>query len=516
MLTTTARYDELKNMSLRNIGLGLRISFDRAYNDETQPFTLDESLLDGPDILIPDDDTPIQMWDFYKYQDYSDRLISMTTERSLDFPYSITSAMADFKLNNYDNYFTPNSDSPVGDYIIPNRPFRLLGGFRNELLPQFVGTTEKMPVISDNDKTVDFHAMDFLSQLYNMETSRIIAMTNIRTDEVLTELFKEFGLLESMFDLDEGVNVIPFLFYERGTKAGVIMRDLMEAEIGNLYLDELGKIRFDNRYKLYSTPSSILDEENIIDIRTVDADDRVNKVIINSDVRELKEFQPVWSMVDVYDGTRISSNSTLIINVPLDDPCLSVTNPINGLQYDTSWFIAKKVSDETPVTSGVSVTGQSLKATEVTLFFENTNAFPVYISDMEVWGEPAKIVDTIRYTEINQSSINKYGEEKVLEINNPFIQSLDQCKSIALPILYTYGEYTSKISMTVKGDFARQINDVFDVDYKEYTGDYKIYKIVNVVQDGGFRQILELVSTFLPGLFTLDESLLDGPDVLGI
>ena len=71
------------------------------------------------------------------------------------------------------------------------------------------------------------------------------AMRDVRTDEVLAEIFTQFGLAPSQYDLSTGRNVIKFLFFEKEQlTAGDVIRPLIQAEGGALWLGEDGIIRF--------------------------------------------------------------------------------------------------------------------------------------------------------------------------------------------------------------------------------------------------------------------------------
>lgn len=516
MQTVTPAFTNFAEGQIRPLSWALRMSFDKTYDDLITFFTLDTSLLDGPDILSTLEDNPIQSWDYYQYLPYTDRVQFAEWTREIEFPYSVSSAMADIALENTDDYFTPNSGSPISSFILPKRPIRILSGFNNDNIPQFVGLTEKMPVIDDTSKVVTFHAMDFLSQMYTMPTTETIAMQDVRTDEVLAALFTQFGLAPSQYSLDVGSNVIPFLFYEKDSSAGQVFRDLMQAEMGNLWLDEAGIIRFSSRYASLPSPVYSFTEANTVSIKTTSDENIVNIVKINSSVRELQSFQSIWSLAENgLEPIVVSANDTKVVNISLEDPCVSVTQPTIGASSVTSWFTAIKTSDSTPVSTNVSITGDSLKTNTYTLFFSNTNAFDVTIDSMEVWGEPAKVIDTISYKEINQTSIDKYGE-KLLEINNNLIQSESQCDSLALPILQSFSEYAGQIEIEVKGNPALQLNDIVSVNVKSYSGNYRITKTVNKLRDSKYTQVLTCVSTTMINWFILDSSLLDGPDVLVI
>jgi hypothetical protein len=516
MQTVSPLFNQLANGDIRPISWGARISFSKVFDDDVKFFTLDESTLDGTDLLAPSDDNPIQAWDFYEYVDYTERLVFMSVERSLEFPYSVVSAIADFQLNNYDKYFTPNSSSPISSHILPKRPVRLLQGFSNTTLPQFVGLTEGMPEIDREAGTATFTAMDFLTWIYDMPIRNTIAMRDVTTDEVLANIFEQFGLAPEQYDLARGRNKIPFLFFEREQqKAGDIIRPLMQAEMGMLWLDEQGIIRFRPRLVQPSEPTYLFDHDNIISIDTSEDDQIVNHVTINADVREVQEYQTVYSKT-ASDTTLhvIPAGGTYVLPAQLSDPCLTIEDPDFGENAGVSWFTAA-LPDGTPVNSGVSVSLTELKTNTFNVTFSNSNGFAVNIDQLVLWGQPAKriSVEPTIYDAYDDESVAKYGE-KVLSIDNNFIQSASQADSLALTLFDEYAEHNDIITMEVKGNPAIQLSDIGEVDYEEFSSEYRIISIVNKTQDAKFTQILKCRKYTPRHWFTLDQSTLNGTDVL--
>lgn len=516
MQTVPAQFNQLANGDIRPISWGARISFTKEFDDEVTFFTLNQSLLNGTDILAPADDNAIQAWDFYEYSDFTERLIYMSVERSLEFPYSVVSAIADFQLNNYDKYFTPNSSSPLSSNILPKRPVRLLQGFANTLLPQFVGLTEGMPEISRTDGTATFTAMDFLTWIYDMPIRNTIAMQNVTTDEVLANIFTQFGLSPSQYDLGKGRNVIPFLFFEREQQtAGDIIRPLMQAEMGKLWLDEQGIIKFRPRLEQPSEPVYTFDHDSIISIDTSEDDQIINHVIINTDVREVQEYQTVSSKSSS-DTTLhvVPAGGTYVMSVALSDPCLTIEDPTFGENSSVSWFTAA-LPDGTPVTSGMNVVLTELKTNTFDITFSNSNGFSVNIDSFSLWGQPGKkiSVEPTVYEAYDDESVAKY-EEKLLSIDNSFIQSVSQADSLALTLLDEYAGYNDIITMEVKGSPALQLSDIIEVDYEDFTGEWRVISIAGKVQDAKFTQILKARKYTPRHWFTLNQSILNGTDVL--
>lgn len=516
MQIVSSQFNDRANGDIRPISWQAMLSFKKEFNGTTTFFRLDESMLGGMDILAPLGDNPIQAWDFYEYEDFTERLIYMSVERSLEFPYSVASAIADFQFNNYDKYFTPHSSSPISNYVLPKRPVRLLQGFGNTVLPQFVGLTESMPEISRTEATATFTAMDFLTWIYDMPIRNTIAMQNVRTDEVLANIFDQFGLASTQYDLARARNKIPFLFFERDqVKAGDIIRPLMQAEMGMLWLDEQGIIRFRPRLEQPSDPVYYFDHDSIVECDTSEDDEIINHVIINTNVRVLQDPQIVLSVANaVGNNFIIPASSSQPLHVNLDDPSINITVPQFGENAGLSWFTAVDGSGH-EVTSGVSLSGVSELTNSYTLFIENANAFSVTISSIVLWGQPAKVVGgrSTTYEAYDNVSIAKY-EEKPLPIENNFIQSVSQADSLARTILDEYADYNDILVIEVKGNPALQLSDIIGIDYEEHAGEYRIISIKNTSQDAKFTQILKCRKYTPRDWFTLDQSLLNGTDVL--
>lgn len=516
MQTVSPQFNQLADGDIRPLSWGALISFTKEFDDDITFFTLDESTLNGMDLLAPSDDNPIQAWDFYEYTDFTERLNYVSIERSLEFPYSVVSAIADFQLNNYDKYFTPNSSSPISSYIKPKRPVRLLQGFSSTVLPQFVGLTEGMPEISRTEGTATFTAMDFLTWIYAMPIRNTIAMQNVTTDEVLANIFQQFGLAPTQYDLTKGRNRIPFLFFEREQQtAGDIIRPLMQAEMGMLWLDEQGIIRFRPRLEQPSEPVYIFDHDNIVNLDTSEDDQIINHVVINTDVREVQEYQTVHSKTASDNSLHIvPAGGTYVLPAQLSDPCLTIEEPDFGENAGVSWFTAA-LPDGTLVGSGVSVDSVELKTNTYDITFSNSNGLDVNINQLILWGQPGKNIslEPTIYDAYDEDSVEKY-EEKILPIDNNFIQSTSQADSLAETILDEYKEFNDIITIEVKGNPAIQLSDIIEVDYDEYSGEYRLISTYGKTQDGKYTQVLKARKYTPRHWFTLDQSALNGTDVL--
>lgn len=526
MITVPTAFHDMAENEVIPLNWYLRFSFDKSYDSSITFFTLNTSVLNGTDVLAPTDDNPIQQWDKYAYTDYSDRVISLEWSRQIEFPYSMQSALADVTVNNYDNYFSPVGGSAIANYILPKRPIKIFSGFKGiGTIQVFVGMSD-IPSFDTSSRTAQFHAIDVLSQLYSMDLTEIIAMQDARTDEVLSKIFQQFGLSTNDYSLEKARNIIPFLYFEKGKNAGEIMRNLMEAEMGRLWIDEGGIIRFEPRLMTVNTPVQMFDDSRVIKITNSSVDKIINTINIKSTIRKVQDLQPVYSNIQpTLDGQPpiMSQDTSTMFKIPasssgffpnatIEDPCLSANQPTLGESATGSWFTVVDVNGDS-VTSGVTVDLFSLHTNNIAIKFNNTNTFDVYLDRIEIWGKPAKIVDEMNYKAYDDVSVGKYGEQ-TLNIENDFIGSVSNAESLAYYTLDGFSDYASVITMDVKGDVSLQLGDVITVTAGDYNDDYKIIKMACKMNKFGLSQTITARHYTPRSWFILDQSVLNGTDVL--
>ena len=493
------------------------ISYDKDYDPNIGFFTLDYSVLDGPDILGIVETNPLQIWDLYNYKDYSDRLVELTLSRSVEFPYTVQIAQADITFDNHDGFFTPGSGSSIDENNLPGRPARIYAGYQGQgAIPQLVGLTSQMPDINQGSRTADYHVDDFLVQICDSSLSEVIDLRDVRTDEVLSAIVEQFGLSPDQYSFEEGANVIPFVFFDIGQDAGEAIRKLVQAEGGRFWLDELGVLRFQARGSFSDTLAMSFDEYSIIDVRPSDDSQMVNRVRIQADIREVQEYQVVYTKTASGDSTSsnlwvISRNFSNTISCSLSDPCYDVQNPTIGRSSSVSWFTCKD-SNGNPVTSGVSATSR-LTSNAMILTFTNTNNFDVEVDELSLYGEPAKIINVLDYEAYDDVSVEEYGEHLLEISDNQFFQSDDQADLYARYMLYERAHYNPVLDVDVKGDFSLMLGDIIELQ-GEFAGTYIVDGINWRVGPGYLATTLKVHQYNAPHYFTLDSSELNGTDVL--
>lgn len=517
MITVPIDFHTLSQGQVINPVAKLYISFLKDKRNDVEYFTLDQSQLDGNDLLGSSEDNPIQLWDTYNYFDFSDRLIGVSIERSIEFPYNTQAAMCDLTLDNYDNYFTPGKGSTIDQYNLPRRPLKVYAGFKAmSVIPQFVGITQNMPDVNSKSGTVDYHATDFLSEIAEQTLNDTIAMREVRTNEVLAKIVEQFGVLPSQYSFEQGDNIIPFVFFDVGQNAGEAIRQLVQAENGKFWLDEMGILRFQKRYSATQAPALSISDYSIISVEPKGTSDIINHVKISCELREVQEYQTVYSKRSSGDSTSnlwvVGAGQSISRACKLEDPCYDVVNPTLGKSSAVSWFTAKNVGGS-EITTGVTATG-ALSTNAYTITFTNNNLFPVEIDEVELWGEPAKVYDFLDFDAYDDESVEKYGEQ-VLEItNNPFFQSYAQAESFAMYMLRDRANYNQTLNLEIKGDFALQLSDSIEIAEGDYAGNYVVDSIKWNLGVGRLDTQIK-VHKFEPvNFFILDQSQLDGPDVL--
>lgn len=509
MQSVTTEFHQRANSNMRRLSNRLLASFPRQYDASVTFFTIGVSTIGGADIIKGVGDV-VAEWDKYQYDEYSNRIKSIEVTRTEELLDSTTLAQADVVLENHDNYFTPNRGSQIEDFVLPYRPIKLFGGFSDEAAPQFVGLTEKMPTIDERNKLASFHCIDFLYSLFNRPLDEAVMYEDMRTDEILAALLVAVGISPTQYDFDAGFNVIDFAFFDKGTKFGDAVKELMEAEIGRFYMDENGVIRFKNRQNYTDTPQWFFNEGNIIDIQTSKQDDIINVVEIKANVREVQALQKFW---ELQSAVLVPANSSVTLWADFEDPVTTADDPEYITAADTSLYATNTAEDGSgdAVVADFSLDSTFLFSKSFQMVFTNDNAFDAYITALEIFATPAKVVKEIYVREQDDDSIEKY-DERVHTIENDFINNETEAISKAKIIVRDFKTYANEYIITVKGNPALQIGDPVSISVFGSEDTFVINKIVNRWEAGRFTQRLTVRKKEFATYFTIGVSTIGGTD----
>ncbi len=527
MITVSPSFHEKAFGQVINPIVMLYLSFEKQLNLGSF-FRLDQSQLNGPDILMgSDEDVPAQNWNFYNYTDFSDRLVEIEWSRSLEFPYQIQCGMMDFTLENTDGYFIPlNPLSTIGEYNLPSRPVKLYATYNKapEVISQFVGLTQGLPDVQEGSKTVDYHAVDFLYDICNQSLSTFIAMRDVTTDKVIAKILEAYGLSPQQYQLATGRYKIPFVSFDIGEDAGTALKKLVQSEGGFMWLDEKGIVRFETSASINSDTDIVanLTDYDIISLEASGESDIINHVQITADIREVQEWQEVYSKSNSSTDRNFSSlwtvpaHGTLEVRCGLSDPCYDVVAPTLGKSSSVSWFTAQD-SSLNEIKTGVTARGV-LSTNAYTVTFTNTLGYSVEITEMKLWGEPAKVVNQLYYDAYDDESVEKYGDHLLEITDNAFFQTLYQADHYGRTIISNKKDYGRVITATIKGDFSFQLMDMIEIttSSQQYDGVYRIQSIhYTFSANSGLVTELSLIGASIQqGAFTLNISQLNSEDLI--
>lgn len=524
MISTSDSFYAAAEGAVRPLDWGLNISFSKARNPDTAWFTLNQSYLDGADILGQLDTQPVQLWDYYEYESVRDRVINLNIERSIEFPYNVQSAILDTTLDNHDGALS-YSQSRAGRDILPKRPVRAYLGFAGAgVVPQFVGVTQQLPKYSGVDDTqLTWTANDFLSDIGDKQLTQSIILENATTDTAIAAILDQYGLDPTMYDLEPGLNVIPFVFFDKDKNIGNALRDLVEAEGGKLWLSETGIIKFvSGASELDVEPVAYFDDSNIIEYTPSQTDSIVNHIKVKSEVRKVTAFKPVYEFTnnfyadaphDILDDPYAVAprGGTLTVWVDLENPVLDLDTNMTLNGTTSSNFTAKFPAGAT-VTSGVTAEVTAFAKSARITFTNNRTAESDYVRiyNINLYGRPAEVVDVVDIDVVDQDSIDAYGDQ-VLTVDNNFFGSRDNAQRFAERILEHRASYNPIIDLKVKGNPALELGDYVQLQYKT-SGDYKIIGIKHRLDDKGLHTDLKLERSLALRSFVLDLSQLDNPN----
>lgn len=517
----STQFASLSAANKRILAYNAMIAWLKSFDDTIDFFTIGTSKIEDKDIIKGSEDN-IFIFDQYKYFNESDHLLSLEYEREYNLPLSgLSKALATINLHNFDDKYTYLKDATIGSGVtLPKRPIKLSLGFKEaleELVQIFVGYT-KIPVFDYKNRRLSIKATDAMDYIYNYTFEASAMWVNKRTDEIISEILQAIGFATNQFSLDTGLNTVPFAWANKGDKAGPLLKDLCEAELGHIFVSETGLVTFQNRNNWASSQALInekFDDTNILDLTSGDEDKVINIVEVNSEVREVQAFQPIWTMQGVLE---LPVGDTEIW-ADFADPCTTV-NDIDGTNPDTdSYYRANTAVDGTgiDITASVAVAFTDF-AKSAKMVFTNNSGGTAYIIAAQIWGTPAKVVKNIYVKDQDDASILKY-EEHPREITNNFISTEALAQDVIDSILANWQDGLNVLQLEVKGNPQRQLGDFVYLESNRLPDGRFFGHIVGIagrLEPGKFKQTIKLLGYYAinkgDNIFTIGLSTIAGTD----
>lgn len=462
MQTVSAAWTAQEEDLTRHIAHSLLVSWFKDANFDSRAFTIGASTIGGQD-LIGINPGAIGGPGQYGYFDETDYVQSLSWERQLNFPTGgMNMALAEAELDNTSGRFLPdymggNSELFTSVYK-SRRPLVIGAGFNldgvDQTIPQFAGILKDPPQQSLRNRLVGLQAADYIDFFSNRFLDQESMFTAKRTDEVYeTLLINGLGLSTAQFELDHGLNTIPFGIFERGTRYSDIFHQLAEAENGHFFQDEEGIFRFENRQHWdtspYNSVQAILATAQVIDAEAPNFDHVVNVVEVKGEQLEKQPNQLIYSLASQIP---LPANADTSFFVDFDDPILEIDPPTNILAN------TQEDGSGSNITANISLVSVDEFARSAKYILRNSGVAG-YLTSFEVTGRPARKVADIYLREQDSSSLTAY-EERVLTIDNPYIQNNSWALSYALMVLQDFSEPDKVLRLTIRAVPRLQFGDL--------------------------------------------------------
>jgi hypothetical protein len=489
----------------RSIAQNLQVSWKKFSTLGNRTFTIGFSTIGGNDI-IGINPGAIGSPGNYQYFDESDYVMSLGWERGLNIPLGgLTKALAEAELDNTSGRFTPRymgGNSELYTAMLPRRPVIINAGFNyggvDQVIPQFAGTLNYAPEINVRNKSVRLKAADYIDFFQNRYLDQEVMFTAQRTDQVLETLMGNLGMNTAQYDLDTGINIIPFGLFEKGTRFGDIIDQLVQAENGHFYQDEQGIFRFENRQHWDSLPYTnvqrIILTGQVIDAEAPNTDHLINVVEIKS---QIKAKQPRQILFQLASPILVTAGERKEIFIDFDNPVLSV---------DTVNITSNSQEDGTGTAGDAYVFATDLFAKAIKVIIKATTTG--YVTKLDVFGRPVRTTTDLYYRAQDDSSVTAF-EEQPLRIENDYIQNESWAASLSQLLLTDFSDIENLQKITIRAMPELQLGDLVS-----WQGRYwRVFNIASYLNpSAGFIQELTLLQRTINTYFRIGISTIGGND----
>jgi hypothetical protein len=513
----------------RQLNYSVAISFSLATTSGINYFTIGTSTIGGNDIIKSGGST-VAFFDQYAYTDYSKYVMSVDVKRSIgQYPYGTFMAQADIEMDNSSNLFLPGFDRTIGSGILPNRPVKIGIGLFGEYMNQFTGFMGQ-PDITLTQRVAQFHAFDAFNTINGFMSTASGAKVSQYAQNIIASLLGEMGFGVGQYVLDQSLQTPIGYCATYGLKAGDIIQSLAEAEQALAFIDENGIFRFWNRQHFTTTSGTIAFNLNYSSASEIQYENTpiINDVTVVANPRAVQGNQKIWELGSYI--TLLPGQSTLYIASFSDSngalPVTGIDTPVTLPNSSTSYFVANTQSDGSGIDMAGSMYIQSAYSygNQYWVTFYNNSSSTIYITQMGLYGTPAKVTAQINQQYIDQQSVNTYGRNPAnngvsLVISNDFIQDASAANSLCRTLVYEYKDAHKRyiVPVAANSNPALQIGDYGKLTIEE-TGEVKTVWIVGkeeqIDRNGVYTQTLELEERAIQTYFTIGVSTIGGSDAI--
>jgi hypothetical protein len=524
MQAVSAAFTTAAAASAKKVSFGCLIAWNLTPNASFQFFTINQSKIGGADI-IKGAGGAITFFDKYQYTDESPRLIDAQIDRKLpQKPYGVIMATAQVTLDNTSKRYTPNYDGTIGAFILPNRPIKLSVAMAGESVQQFVGFTDR-PISGILDRKTTIQAYDALSYLVNKKSS-LQSFVNQTADYIITQLLIEQGFSSTQYNIEPSLQNKISYYNPAGQQTMEMLKELVEAEMGLMFVDENGIIQFWNKQHLNNNATSrwALNYSNLTDLKW-DNTPIINSVLIRAKPYKVMAKNLLWT-----NGQPITlaPNSATDVFADFKDDvgsfaAVSLDTPLPIASATTSEYTANYNADGSggDASAGVSLTSSYLFGARYRMTFTNTTNQNIYLTKVELYGTPAKaqLIDDQTYDDTTSQTaygINPNNNGAPLEIDNNVIQDSSTAAALAYLMVKLYGQPLFRLICPTFAAPHLQLGDAVSVTIAD-TAQTKLCFIVGIstkFSRGNITQQFDVEERTVYSYFTINVSKIGGSDFL--
>lgn len=446
MQSVSTQFNNAVNATVKSPRPGCLISWKKNIAPTVKIFQLDHSYLDGPDKLMGTGGT-ITFADKYDYVDETANVKNFrVTKKISSRPWGVIMATADIELNNTSKRYFPDYDPTIGAYTdLPERPIKLSVGLNGEYIKLFTGYAKRPDhqLVKRVSKITAFDAMTYLSTV----KSNLGAFVNQTADYIIKQLLIEQGFGSAQYNIEPSLQQPIGYLMPNGRTVTDIFNEICEAEGYLLHADEDGIIQGWNRLHFLGNPTAVrtFNYSNMTDLSLTTAP------IINSAEVVAKPFKPaafnkLYETDSSADDRLIPPGQSKDLFVEFKDdlgsfPAISVDTPVYvASSTGSSSYSTNLSSDGSSADTGSSfITLSSVYnfgSTYRMTFANSSPDTPVYITNIQLYGTPAKVTAIKGDIQQDTVSIGKYGmnpenDQKPYVIENNLIQDMATANAMA-------------------------------------------------------------------------------------
>lgn len=205
-----------------------------------------------------------------------------------------------------------------------------------------------------------------------------------------------------------------------------------------------------------SLPDLIITDDIVIKEEQPNVENIVNVVEVTAKPRAVVGADE--SIFDLPDTREIAAGATIEVWCNYENPVYSVDTPTAGVgagSYFTGNTQADGLGTDKSAQLGVTITNFS-NASKVEI--QNNDAGVVHLTELIIFGRPAKITQELYLRKTDATSITNY-EERVVSIDNNFIQSYATANDIADAIIADRATPADYLKVTILGQPHLQLGD---------------------------------------------------------